>query len=709
MKLGLGIDTGGTYTDAVVYDFDKGMPLAWGKALTTRANLTDGIAAALDTLPGEMIRQVQRIALSTTLATNACVEGRGGRSRLILIGCQRKIVERVGGEYGLPPVEEIVLIDGGHDRQGQPVAAPDWEALKEQVMEQDDCWDAYAVVEIWGARNQATEAEAKRRLAAWTGKPVVAGHEITGELNSLKRAASALLNARLLPVIADFLQAVEAVLHKRGMDCPVAIVRGDGTLMNRAFAASRPIETLLCGPASSVLGAARLSGLNQGVVVDMGGTTSDIALIRDGLPVMAPEGAAVGGWRTGIASIDIETVGLGGDSLVRLDEAQPDGLSMSPRRVIPLVTLAHRDERVAQRLREIRQQKRRHTLSLAEFFLRQGEPGELTGTQRRLWDALEEGPLSVQELSDRAQVYLYHLERELEPMEQAGWVIKSALTPTDALHGLGRMSLWPSEPARDALEIMALQSGESGEALARRILEGVSRRLHRAVARMLLRQRWPKACERGLSPQMELWIEESFLERARPAAFDGEGDFMLARLTSRTPLIGVGAPVAHFLPDVAQAMGCEARMDPMSPVANAMGAITAGVTARVTLTVKPDQQIGGPGGYHVYGGEEKPWFAQYEQAVEWACQCAKRMAGEQASSQGGIALRFSQQIRERVGRITPAEDDPQRLAQLNGGVAPTAEPPASDGILLETVIITRADGPMDWTHLDPSAIVGDLI
>ena len=82
MKLGLGIDTGGTYTDAVVYDFDKGMPLAWGKALTTRANLTDGIAAALDTLPGEMIRQVQRIALSTTLATNACVEGRGGRGRL---------------------------------------------------------------------------------------------------------------------------------------------------------------------------------------------------------------------------------------------------------------------------------------------------------------------------------------------------------------------------------------------------------------------------------------------------------------------------------------------------------------------------------------------------------------------------------------------------------------------------------------------------
>lgn len=112
MKLGLGIDTGGTYTDAVIYDFDGGSALAWGKAPTTRENLADGIAAAMDTLPGDLIRQVGRVALSTTLATNACVEGRGGRSRLILIGCQRKIVERVGAEYGLPPVQEIVFIDG---------------------------------------------------------------------------------------------------------------------------------------------------------------------------------------------------------------------------------------------------------------------------------------------------------------------------------------------------------------------------------------------------------------------------------------------------------------------------------------------------------------------------------------------------------------------------------------------------------------------
>ena len=119
MKLGLGIDTGGTYTDAVIYDFDEGKAVAWGKSPTTREDLTLGIAAALDTLPQESLKKVQRAALSTTLATNACVEGRGGKARMILIGCQRKIVGSVGMEYGLPPAEEIVFVDGGHDRQGK--------------------------------------------------------------------------------------------------------------------------------------------------------------------------------------------------------------------------------------------------------------------------------------------------------------------------------------------------------------------------------------------------------------------------------------------------------------------------------------------------------------------------------------------------------------------------------------------------------------
>ena len=141
-------------------------------------------------------------------------------------------------------------------------------------------------------------------------------------------------------------------------------------------------------------------------------------------------------------------------------------------------------------------------------------------------------------------------------------------------------------------------------------------------------------------------------------------------------------------------------MDPMSPVANALGAITAGVMAQVVLTIKPDQDMGGPGGFHVYGAEEKPWFAEYEQALEWACSESERLAAAQAHSQGAGTVDASHQVREKVGYITPAEDDPERLAMFNGGVAPQIAQPQSDGILLETVVTARAQGEMDWNKLD---------
>jgi hypothetical protein len=217
---------------------------------------------------------------------------------------------------------------------------------------------------------------------------------------------------------------------------------------------------------------------------------------------------------------------------------------------------------------------------------------------------------------------------------------------------------------------------------------------------MLLRQRWPKAMEKGLSSQMEEWIDASFTDRYRPDCFDGEGDFMMPMIASRAMLIGVGAPIAHFLPEVARAMRCEAWMDPMSPVANALGAITAGVMAQVVLRIKPDQEMGGPGGFHVYGAEEKPWFNEYEEALAWACGESEKLAAEQARSQGAGVIHASHQVREKVGYITPAEDDPQRLAMFNGGVAPELMQPQNDGILLETVITARALGEMDWETLD---------
>ena len=113
MKLGLGIDTGGTYTDAVIYNFESKQVLAKSKALTTKENLTEGIIRSLGGLPKKLFNNIQLISLSTTLATNACVEGKGARGKLVLIGYDRKLLTKLRGNYGLPDAGEMILTPGG--------------------------------------------------------------------------------------------------------------------------------------------------------------------------------------------------------------------------------------------------------------------------------------------------------------------------------------------------------------------------------------------------------------------------------------------------------------------------------------------------------------------------------------------------------------------------------------------------------------------
>jgi N-methylhydantoinase A/oxoprolinase/acetone carboxylase beta subunit len=108
-KIGIGIDTGGTYTDAVIYDFSEKKVLGTAKALTTRQDLAIGILEALDKLPQDLLKEAGLISLSTTLATNACVEDKGGRARLIFLGGDKKVIGEFGSRYGLPPADEIYI------------------------------------------------------------------------------------------------------------------------------------------------------------------------------------------------------------------------------------------------------------------------------------------------------------------------------------------------------------------------------------------------------------------------------------------------------------------------------------------------------------------------------------------------------------------------------------------------------------------------
>lgn len=239
MKLGLGIDTGGTYTDAVLYDFENGQVTAGAKSLTTKEDLSLGICGALDKLPKELLSKVQLVSLSTTLATNACVEEKGGRAHLIFIGGYPKVVRENGTEYGLPPYDEISFLPGGCNRFGEVEQEPNFDLLFSQTAEWIDNTDAIAIVDHQGVANPIFEQKAKKLLEERFHIPVICGYELFGDYNYIKRGASTLLNAQLIPVIQEFLRAIQKALEQRGIQGAVVIMRSDGTLMRRDFAGQR--------------------------------------------------------------------------------------------------------------------------------------------------------------------------------------------------------------------------------------------------------------------------------------------------------------------------------------------------------------------------------------------------------------------------------------------------------------------------------------
>ncbi|HUX41750.1 MAG TPA: hydantoinase/oxoprolinase family protein [Rectinemataceae bacterium] len=712
MNRGLGIDTGGTYTDAVLFDLDAGVLLASAKSVTVKEDLSLGIEGAIEGLPPDLLGEVGLVSLSTTLATNACVEGKGGRATLVLIGCDREIVADYGKEYGLPPEREIVFLDGGHDQQGTLKAEPDWEALRKAVLERSGATDAFAVVELWGIRNPESEKKAKELLAGWTGLPTVSGHELTAEVNSLKRAASALLNAHLMPIINDFLDAVGKSLSRLDIAAPLVIVRGDGSLMSEEFARGRPVETLLSGPAASVAGGLHLSGKKDCVVIDMGGTTSDIAVVRKGLPRLALEGAHVGSWRTGIPSVSIDTIGLGGDSIVR--HTAENDLGIGPARAAPLSWMASRWPATLGRLKELRDQGRRDELPLCEFLYLVRDVSDDTwydDTERGIVRALRGGPLDISRLADATGGSVIALRTKR--LEQHGAIMRCALTPTDIMHIRGDFDAWNAEAAAIGAAIMARQIGSGIDEVVERVYENARERLYCAIVRALMEDEDGSLLKGGISRQLERLLKKSYREgraregqapamrsgfagqsgagRASDAAGESDaGAFLGSAFTTSASLVGIGAPIHVFLPEVARALGAEFVVPPDAGVANAVGAITGNVLAEASVLIRPRYTISGVTGYLAYSSEENRSFVELEEALEWAKARAAELALGEAVRRGAADAAVELRVEANEADITTG------IVEGGGGGAGDtgahASPSRPSRILVETIVKARASG-----------------
>lgn len=582
MSFSLGIDTGGTYTDAVIFDAATETLIAKAKALTTRHDLAIGIAeAAGRALEAAAVDAgtIGLVSLSTTLATNALVEGQGGRVALVMIGFGESDLDKAGLRAALGD-DPVVFAPGGHDTHGR--AAPlDLAPLEALLDGHGDQVSAFAVAGYFAVRNPEHEQAARQLIRAHTGLPVTCSHELTSRLDGPRRALTTLLNARLIGLIDRLIGATRRFLSDRGVGAPLMVVRGDGSLVSADFAMMRPIETILSGPAASLVGARVLTGRDDAHVADIGGTTTDIALLAAGRPMIDPGGALVGGHATMVEAVAVRTIGLGGDSEVSYQEGALDPqIHLGPRRVMSL-SLAETlyPGRIVPHL------KRQSDAPLADrhdgrFALLTGvrdrSSGGLSRSQADLLGRLSEFPQPLAALlrstAERAT---------LDRLVARGLALSCGFTPSDAQHVLGRFDHWNREAAQLGAALFARRKngygrplGETPEALARLVVA----RLQRLSAEHLL-----EAALAADGVAGEGLAQSPIVRRA----LDRKGALVRAALILDRPVIGLGAGAGTYYPAVGALLGTEAIVPDNADVANAIGAVAGQVRVTVTAQIAP--------------------------------------------------------------------------------------------------------------------------
>ena len=397
----------------------------------------------------------------------------------------------------------------------------------------------------------------------------------------------------------------------------------------------KPVETILSGPAASLVGASHLTGERDALVSDIGGTTTDYALLVDGRPRIDPDGASVGGFRTMVEAVAMRTVGLGGDSEVRWGTAGSGGdigqrLLIGPRRLVPLSLLATGyPELVADTLERQRAAPRRggdtgrfaHRVDAADRAV-----GDASRREVMLLDRLATGPAPLDRLLEsQAET------GALESLVGRGLVTVSGVTPSDAAHVLGVHDEWDTAAALAGISLFAEQLDSRGVAIAPDA-RTMSRQIVDALVDRSAEVLLGAACDHDGHSFADLG--RYLLRAASNPGGDALVDFSV-RLDR--PVIGLGAPAPAYYPAVASRLGTRAVVPGHAGVANAVGAVVGGIRVQATGTIAtPDDGL-----YRVFAGAGPREFPDLEAATAHARSMLEAQAREGAVDAGAAEVDLS--------------------------------------------------------------------
>ncbi|MGB3908459.1 MAG: hydantoinase/oxoprolinase family protein [Methanomethylovorans sp.] len=559
MQYGLGMDVGGTYTDAVIIREGDEQIVDYAKSPTTHPDLLTGIQNVLDSLSTSYLENVTTVSISTTLVTNTILENNVSEK-----ASAYNVALIMVGDTDLPPNSSIpysITVQGGHNANGNENYPLEKDKVKKFVIDTKDKVDAYAVSAHFSIRNPDHELKVKEIIEELTDLPVVCGHELSQSLGSYERGVTACLNAQLVPISTRFMNTVVSEIKRRGINAKIMMLKCDGSVVSIQEALRHPIESIFTGPAASLVGASYLSKKMNCIAIDVGGTSTDVAKVTDGIPEIIDEGAVVGGWQTKVKAIRMETSAMGGDSHIWIKNQE---INIGPRRAIPISAASAKWPILKEKLKKKNIPSKMQlckTIQPTIFFIRTDViPDGLSKTEEELLSRIDDEPRSINELYPDSLPSPIFLDLLIEKK----LVQAIGFTPTDALHVLGHYTEWDQEAARIAADVLGKMMLSESTVLCKKIKKMFAENMASYTMAYLL-----KGIDKG--------------EIKRIIA---NKDEYLSKFKVGVTVVLLGGPVRAYLDDMKEMIETEIILPEYAEVGNAVGAIVGKVIKRVEILIR---------------------------------------------------------------------------------------------------------------------------
>ena len=520
---------------------------------------------------------------------------------------------------------------GGHDLHGEELNPLDEDAARRFLESLKGKVDGVAITGYLAVRNPSHEKRVKEIAKEILDVPIVCGHELSSGLGFNERTATCVMNAKLIPVIDDLIRSVKAVLSEKGIHAPLMIVKGDGSMMGEAVAKERPVETILCGPAASLIGAMYLTGQKDAIVMDMGGTTTDIGILRDGKPRLEPEGAIIGGKRTRVMAAEIATSGIGGDSRILVNGRR---IILSALRVVPLCIAASHWDCVKEHMVKLAGVETRPTpesfgeenvLLDNEMFRTLKMPKDETMVSEadmKLLKLLQERPYSLNEAGEILDIHPFTFN--MMKLEGYGLIQRIGLTPTDLMHARGCFTKYDAEASKLGIAYHAANLGMTPEAFIAKVDYLITEKIGMEIVKKVLLEDNRETDLSGFG--MDL-VDKAV---TGAHALDYDVSFRLNK-----PIIGMGGPAYDMLPKVADLLGTDLVMPENYDVGNAVGAVSGKVVESIEILIQTatGTTIDNPA-CTAFSRLGRFYYEKFDDGVEQATEAGKQYVMEMAKKAG---------------------------------------------------------------------------